>query len=93
MECDISPLVAEGESIFDLIHGMISDNRQLQCNLKVPFLHLILNKYKDEVKVVILTEKDFSLIICLRGLLYMNYTVNRPQSSITYIIILYFACS
>jgi len=39
MEYDISPLVGEGESIFKLTHGMISNNSHLQFNQKVPFFN------------------------------------------------------
>lgn len=43
---------------------MTSNNRQLQFNKKITFFNSQ-QKLKDDVKAVILTEKDFCLITCL----------------------------
>lgn len=94
MEYDISPLVGEGESIFQLIHGMTSDYRYLQFNQKVPFLIL-----KKKKKKIMWSEgsnshrKRFPPNNMSVRITEHDYMVNKPESSITYIIILYFACS
>ena len=93
MEYDISPLVGERESIFKLIHGMTSDYRKLQFNQKVPFLIL-----KKNIKIMWSEgsnshRKRFPPNNMSVRITEHDYMVNKPESSITYIIILYFACS